>query len=470
MHTGRHLAITIVLVLVGATAPSMAQDFTWSKLYDSSVPLPGTNKAPFFLSPPAISGGNVAFSARYTDAFGDYEGVYALTNGSLGRVVDTSMTLPDSNGAVMDYTIYAPSISGGEVALYAVGFRPGTPEGSSPWNAGIYRWSGGALARVADEQLNVPGTANRFFDFNRPDIRDGTINFNGVDEDGIGAGVYTQSPGGPLNVIADTATRVPGRDVDFYGFPYRVPHTTLLPDGSALFLGGYQPPPPGHTSGGLFGIYRTAGPGGSLQTIAEDGITPIPGAAPGSTFLDVYTATVADDDGTVVFFGRDAATRGIYAVRDGVMQRIVDNTTLLPDGSKPFGSFGRFFDNVTFAYNNGVLLFEGYDYFTPNNNVLHGLYVATLDGDVYKLLSPGQEFDGKTIDYWQIGSDSLDSNNVGLSVHFTDGSSGIYTTSTAAIAIPEPGSLLFISAVALAITRPRLRGQSAGARLLSPTA
>ena len=304
--------------------------------------------------------------------------------------------------------------------------------------------------------MNVPGAASRFFDFNRPDIRNGTIIFNGVDEDGTAAGVYTNSPSGPLNVVADTATRVPGRDVNFYGFPYRLPHTTLLPDGSALFLGGYQSPPPGHTSGGLFGIYRTAGPGGALQAIAEDGVTPIPGAAPNARFLDVYTATVADDDGTVVFFGRDANTRGIYALRDGAIQRIVDNSTLLPDGTKPFGSFGRFFDDVNFAYNNGVLLFEGYDYFTPNNNVLHGLYVATLDGDVHQLLSPGQQFDGKTIDYWLIGSDSLDSNNVGLSVHFTDGSSGIYTTSTAAIAIPEPASLsLLIATLALAATRPR---------------
>ena len=457
MLTKKHVAITIVLLLASAS-PSLAQDFTWSKLYDSSTPLPGTNKNPFFLSPPAISGGNVAFSARYTDEFGDYEGVYALTNGSLGRVIDTSMTLPDSAGAVMDYTIYSPAIHGNDVALYAVGFRPGTPEGSSPWNAGIYRWSNGALARVADEQMNVPGAASKFFDFNRPDIRNGTIIFNGVDADGVAAGVYTHSPGGgPLNVVADTATRVPGRDFNFYGFPYRLPHTTLLPDGSALFLGGYRPPPPGHTSGGLFGIYRTAGPAGPLQTIAEDGVTPIPSAAPNARFLDVYTATVADDDGTVVFFGRDATTRGIYAVRDGAIQRIVDNSTLLPDGTKTFGSFGRFFDDVYFAYNNGVLLFEGYDYFTPNNNVLHGLYVATLDGDVYPLLSAGQQFDGKTIDYWLFGPDSLDSNNVGLSVHFTDGSSGIYTTSTASIAIPEPAALSLIATLALAATRPRRR-------------
>src|SRR5687768_7582125 len=108
MLTQKHVAITIAFLLASAST-SLAQDFTWSKLYASSTPLPGTNKIPFFLSPPAISGGNVAFSARYTDEFGDYEGIYALTNGTLGRVIDTSMTLPDAAGAVMDYTIYSPA-------------------------------------------------------------------------------------------------------------------------------------------------------------------------------------------------------------------------------------------------------------------------------------------------------------------------------------------------------------------------
>ena len=55
MQTRRSLAITVALVLVGAdTSPALAQDFNWSRLYDSSTPLPGTNQAPFFLSPPAI--------------------------------------------------------------------------------------------------------------------------------------------------------------------------------------------------------------------------------------------------------------------------------------------------------------------------------------------------------------------------------------------------------------------------------
>jgi hypothetical protein len=210
-----------------------------------------------------------------------------------------------------------------------------------------------------------------------------------------------------------------------------------LPDGSALFMGGYQPPPEGYTYGGLFGIYKTDGPGGPLVAVVEDNVTPIPNG--GGTFADIYTAAVADDDGTIVFFGRDADTRGIYAVRNGVIQKIVDNTTLVPDGSKAFGSFGFFFDEVEFAYNNGVLLFEGYDYFTPNNSVLHGLYLATLEGEVHQLLVPGQVFDGKVIDYWEIGRDSLHTNGIGLSVHSVDGSSGIYTTSTAALAIPEPG-------------------------------
>jgi hypothetical protein len=444
----------LLVAAIAAAALSVSQataqaDFTWTKLYDSATPLPGTNLAPAFLSAPAISGQNIAFAARYTDAFGDYEGVYALVNGSLARIVDTATVLPDTD-AVMNYTTYAPAIHGADVALYAVGRHASVPDGLSPWNAGIYRWSAGTLSRVADEQMNIPGAASKFFDFSPPDIRNGTVIFNGVDEDGLAAGVYTRAPAGPLVTVADTTTPAPGHPATFFGFPYLLPHTALFPDGSALFLGGYNAPGPG--TPGKFGIYRSASPGGALLPIAEDGITPIPNGS--GTFLDVYTATIADDDGTVVFFGRNATTRGIYAVRNGTLQTLVDNATLLPDASKTFGSFGQFLDEVNFAYNNGVLLFEGYDRITDNNNVLHGLYLTTLDGQVQKLLSPGQAFDGKTIAYWELSHDSLHDNGIGLTVAFTDGSTGIYTTSTAAIAIPEPSAL---AACGLALLWPRRR-------------
>jgi hypothetical protein len=449
MHTKRQLALAVTLTLAGVASPALALDFPWSKIYDSSTPLPGTNLTPVFLSEPAISGDNFAFAAAYTADTFVYEGVYSIINGSLTRVADRSTPLPGSN--FISDGVEPPAIHGSEVAFYSAGLRTITPGDTDRSHRGIYRSHNGALSLVASTDMNVPGAATPFHDFSGPDIRDGTVIFNGVNDDGNAAGVYTQTSGGPLHTVADLNTPVPGRAANFYGFPYTLAHTTLLPDGSPLFLGGYQ------EFGNLFGLYRTAGPTGPLQTVAEDSVTPIPGG--GGTFLDVYSASVADDDGTIVFSGYDLDTRGIYALRDGTLQTIVDNSTLLPDGSRTFGSFGNFTYDAKFAYNNGVLLFEGYDRVTALNNTLHGLYVATLDGEVHKLLSPGQTFDGKTIQYWLLGRDSLHANGIGLTVHFTDGSTGIYTTSTAAIAIPEPAALSLLAAASL-LTRRRRTARS----------
>jgi hypothetical protein len=77
---------------------------------------------------------------------------------------------------------------------------------------------------------------------------------------------------------------------------------------------------------------------------------------------------------------------------------------------------------------------------------------------VYQLLAPGQVFDGKTIDYWEIGRDSLYTNGIGLTVQFTDGSSGVYTTSTAALAVPEPTATALLGVVAVMLPLGRRRG------------
>ncbi|MFQ5495346.1 MAG: hypothetical protein ACE5EX_08175 [Phycisphaerae bacterium] len=185
-----------------------------------------------------------------------------------------------------------------------------------------------ALARAG--QL-APGDTGRFKSFGglqgfSPSIDGDNIAF-GAFTDG-GGGIYAFI-GGRLRVVADTATKVPGTNVNFsFG----------LPSGSGPSISGRNVV--------FLGTNPLEGDGvwvwsdGVLTQIAGQS-TPVPGGTGTfSTFGAGTGVTPAISGENVVFNAVTNTTEGIYAFINGQLRVIADTSTLLPGATRTVTTFG----------------------------------------------------------------------------------------------------------------------------------
>jgi hypothetical protein len=145
MSRYRHTSVAPVISLVIAAllgvacppgAPAEAATFTFTKIVDSSTPIPGTENKSFGLfRPPAIDGGLIAFQGETADE--DFGGVYLIENGSLTAVADQLTPIPGGSGETF-VLLLEPSLSGRQVAF--VGYLPPKPgdEGCSEGDPAPY--------------------------------------------------------------------------------------------------------------------------------------------------------------------------------------------------------------------------------------------------------------------------------------------------------------------------------------------
>ncbi|MEZ6117748.1 MAG: hypothetical protein R3C28_14425 [Pirellulaceae bacterium] len=142
-------------------------------------------------------------------------------------------------------------------------------------------------------------------------------------------------------------------------------------------------------------------------------------------------------DEIVAFEGRgENGQEGIYAtyLDGGTLTRVADLNTPVPMGD---GNFSKllFSGDTSVSVSGNMIAFRGLD-----ASGEAGIYTNSISEDrLAKVVATGDLLDGRYVSDLRFGVDSLESGKLAFLASFTDGSSGLYTTSAA---VPEPNSLI----------------------------
>lgn len=333
-------------------------------LVDRTDSIPGASGLFNSFNAPAIdANGNVVFRGRGSGPQGSsgVQGIYITTVAnpeSILRIADRSTVVPGSDSATFNSFPSFPRIENGQVIFRGVS-EPVAPELEG--NAGVYVGTATGLTTAADRQSMVPPENLLFFDQypGAPDIatisRLGRVQSVAVFKGNASVeeapteeaatettGVYFRSMtrNSPIVMIADTMTAIPGSETLFGSTAPPSAHGNLV-----VFVGSDNEDMP--TIGGIYVADITAKDvPGSVRPLVEIGDA-IPDGG-GASFAR-FNETLSFDGRTVAFFGSDdvapqenpSALQGIYTVdvRSGVVSKIVDTNTNVPDLAEPFPSF-----------------------------------------------------------------------------------------------------------------------------------
>ncbi len=297
----------VKLAAGGARTQRAVTGITFTKIADTSTPIPGGTGNFTAFSHVALSDGRVAFKARGADG---QVGIYLYCDGVLRAVADTSTLMPGSGIPFMEFG--PPSLDQENVAFIG-------------WNGdieGVYADIGG-LVVIAYSSMPVPGSAGTFEGFGRseyskPSIEGDQVAFlgyatlpSGWEESGVYAGNHES-----LRVVADERTPVPGGQGNFTQFG--TDGGPAMSDGRIAFWARGV-----HTTEKPYaGIFAEFNDTDSLITIV-DSQTPAPdGGLFSDYFGDDHTAPTISGT-TVAFQGHPSlGPGGIFANVDGVIRYI----------------------------------------------------------------------------------------------------------------------------------------------------
>jgi len=179
---------------------------------DESTIAPG-GSAPFTsLFHLAYSGGAVAFIGISPDG----RGIYTDQTGALSRLALVGDPVPGSTAGTFDGFSAVPGMSATTIAFYSTIEEP-DGMGGVVHREGIYRFTGGVLARVADETTPIPGGTGSFTSFGGSvAVQEDSVYFVGLGAEGQ-AGIYV-SDGTSIERLVDTGTAIPGGAFGFRTF------------------------------------------------------------------------------------------------------------------------------------------------------------------------------------------------------------------------------------------------------------
>lgn len=222
---------------------------------------------------------------------------------SFTKIADLSTEVPGDAPTTFDRLTLdddlGPAIEAGQVAFFAEWI----PSGSTL--DGAFFWDGSSLVAVAVEDDAIPGGTDTFTVFEgNPSVAEGRVLFAA---DNLGAnegGAYTGN-GGPLTVVYDTTTEVPGVGGTFFdtGFNPGYSHDDGVVYWSVAFTGGE-------------GLFRRDGANAPTRVLRDGDALPAPLAA-----LSQFEGHVAAHEGAVAFVVFDTNGEGaILLERSGAIE------------------------------------------------------------------------------------------------------------------------------------------------------
>ena len=419
---------------------SMANAGVFVKVADTSTPIPdGSGDFTGFQVNARIAtdGSHVIFSGAGN---GNQQGIYdrpLFGGGSLVRIADTKTAIPGSANTFDAMT--EPAVGGGRASFRGINF--------SSNRDGVYSAPdvAGPLTVIADTTTPMPGPggSGHFAAFDVPTLNGGKVAFYGIGAGNATSGIYAaDAAGGPLTTLVDTSMHVPGDIGNFSGFG-----RVSLHGNAAAYLGypstNAKPLTPG-------GNYATALTGGSPVKIA-DSRSPVPGATGGDTFNHFWSPST---DGTYSVFNAQGTggENGIYRYRlNGTGAAVVaDLNTLIPGhGAAKFGYF-----DPAVSISTGVPVFYG----SSADFSINGIYASTGAG-LLKLVEAGDSVDGKVLSGLQFYDQGVANgyDNIAFYGRFSDGSSGVYVSQIplTTLSVPEPTMTGLIGMTAPLLLRRR---------------
>lgn len=388
------------------------------------------------------------------------------------KVADTSTPIPSMvgnfsgfNGSLSSGDVCAPSLEAGRVAFVAKG-RPVAPDPLE--QIGQFLYESGTLRCVAGPVTPTVNGPVRILQMGPPSLTGREIAFRAT---GSAEGVW-RSTNGVFKQIASSSQFYLVSNPGAAG-----PYTSFIGD-----LGTY--------SSYVEGIYRHDGTNLVPITTAGQGL---PGGL-GSIQWFNYLVTPGKD-GDLAFFAKQSNGEGIYAQRDGQMQRVADTTMSLPEHGSRFvrlegpvfdgrdvAFIGRAEDQVVGVYaeiqgelrciadstmvlpglppDMRLRLEPGAAYASVDDGAVAfscgtsyggGSQLFTdFSGSLQRVIGNGDVLSGKTVWAVEIGREALDDGQIAFHVAFTDQSQGIYIA-----VVPEPGSMILLIGVLGCLLRRR---------------
>jgi hypothetical protein len=251
--------------------------------------VPGYPGGTFFFSPldsrPAsIDNGVVAFEAWGRSGGGVNEGIYTgpSSGGALSLVADRSTALPYGNGTTQMIFFSGPAINNGQVLFSAT-------TGSITQESGVYAVINGSIVRVIDSTETLPGTNVLFSPSEGPGITPGAIAGGRVAFWATGMGYYGMNTNGTLTPLATTANTPPGSNQPFittYGLGLNANGSYLFTGQTASGDAVYYSP--SFTSGDYI---RLIGAGDQLDGKSISDVFTVPYSLSGNDFVTEVTFT-----------------------------------------------------------------------------------------------------------------------------------------------------------------------------------
>jgi hypothetical protein len=214
------IAAVFIALLFGIPLRARADSFIFEKIADFNTVIPAGKKTFTGLHSPSIDDhGQVVFKGRGKSG---QRGIYIYKGGILAVVADGNTVLP--GGAEFLTAVHDLSMNNnGQVVFEATG---------SSGQQGIYLNAGGSLAVVADRKTAIPGGSGNLISLSAPFISDqGEVLFRG-DGENDQHGIYNYT-GGILAIVADTKTAIPAGKKFFVNFR----HLSMNRSGQVVFIG-----------------------------------------------------------------------------------------------------------------------------------------------------------------------------------------------------------------------------------------
>jgi hypothetical protein len=290
--------------------------------------------------------------------------------------------------------------------------------------------------RIAGAGTPLPGD-HRLLEVYSPSLDAGHVAFHGDQEhrDGeyAGLGIFSRHPNGTLELLADETTPVPGTLYPFWDFGV----SQSIDGGRVVFNALSWPdelPEP------IEGFYAFENGG---ITVVADTTTPIPSAPGNFTSLWEPNESPSADGGRIAFLGGGANdVWGLYIEDGGVLSRVVDTTTPVPNDTRSFTYFrSPVLDGDRLAFvadlddgTQGVYL---HDLAANNLSVVADNRTLIPGRSEYFESFPTLDLDGDTVAFVAESGSAL--NFGGFGVYGYDISAGAVTT-IVANGTPVPGS------------------------------
>ena len=446
---------------IGLFAPALSRaqtTYTLTKLVDSNTAIPDRPGITFDLydNKPVIGGDTVGFydsdGGGYDENSGALWSIPDTGSATPLRLVDAATTAPGNSGpftsAGTNYTenLVPDDLDGGYLAFTGI-----SPEGLGYYSVPA---AGGTVATLANTKQSQPNTPQGTpFEFLSPSLQllGGEFYFaTGFNDYGYGQGVYEiPVTGGSYTTLGDQSTpitgdplgeRFAGGDESFVGadantIAFQTTEGERSISGSVAI---YTAPITGLTVDTTTGFANNA-----TRVVGDE--TLIPGDPQGRTFDTRFMQAAFDSSGAVVFTGSpsDLSYYGIYTSINGVVSRLVDDTTSLP------GDTGHFTTTVGIfvpAVSNGVVAFTG-GYIRADGTQVNGVYTVPVGGGPISTVVDDSQMqpDGSSIEANQLSSYALSTNGklvFSASVTASDTQANAIFVATPGGAISGAGTLI----------------------------